>query len=255
MAVNRVEDRHLEAHTRWGYRAGILVMLTLLHGCSSETEDDSQGDNPSSSGSLRLVSSQTDSDMDGVIDRIITENYDANGLATFSDELDVRNSNIESRTSYVNNEDGSVGEYRVDIGNDGSVDGTTTISYYSPGMEETFSSSNRFNGLVGTSTTLYDSAGRWSGRFVDVDGDGVTDTAVQNIYDDAGNLIRKLIDQDMDNVADNAYHYELGTSGEHRRLNIDAGNDGVIDSTIRYEYEQAACSRIQFGASWGTRCR
>ena len=236
----------------WWKILNVTLLTVVLQSCSSEKGDDELN----RTGMLRLIVSEDDFGNDGNVSERRIYNYNLDGIVASLDFVDIDDGSIDQQFRFVNNEDGRVAEVLVDLGGDGSDEGTTIIRYDEAGRELSTTSTNIFNDLIQVKTNVYDNEGQLIESRFELNGEIESIvTVIQNEYDDFGRLIIRLIDSDMDNIADRMSTYEYGPMGELISTKIDNDNDGKIDISKAYTYEIGLCDRIQFGFEWGTVCR
>lgn len=190
-------------------------------------------------GDGNLILRAVDGDLDGVPDSELVFEYDSDGDRT-SSTLVARTIRDE-RTTYTRDADGNEIGSRTDFDNDGTVDTTTDTEYDASGNPLRSLYDDDGDGTADAIVTYqYDSAGNEILREEDNDGDGITDRIVTQEFDPSGRLIRSVLDENPLIAAAAVTTFEYNTVGNLIRTVYDFEGDGIADQITGYEYDSAA---------------
>jgi len=142
----------------------------------------------------KLIRFETDSDLDGIIDSVVSYEYDTNENLVSSMYDSNRDGVGEDATYYEYDESNNIEKISYDYNFDGNVQETALVEY--------------------------DSFGRVSGLLYDSDLDGLAEHRLRYRYSDNGQLLSREYDRDNDGTAESEwlFQFEEGKCSDSHRI-------------------------------------
>lgn len=190
----------------------------------------------------RVTRYETDSDANGVADRVYHYDYDAQGNIPVQSTDDNADGSINRVATYSYDVNGNITMQSYDQNNDGTADQKYSYAYDSHSNRISYSiHGNGDDDVTTTYTYTYDSYGNLLTYERDGNNsvvDGTVDTRYTSIYNAWGDKVRYELDSDADGDFDSLYVYSFDEQGNQVKYDYYNNADGILYSTNNYQFDE-----------------